>query len=101
MTDFSFMSILLPHAPLTFALLLPCSVPASKCMQRNVIGFKLAVWVQEQAPKVALKLRLSTFEWPQEETSGVIVIGMQVVPDQRGALEDRLHLHQAVYRQFS
>lgn len=49
---------------------------------------------------MAPQLRLSALKRPQEETSGVVVISMQVVPDERGALEDRLHLSQAVYRQF-
>lgn len=49
---------------------------------------------------MASQLRLSALKWPQEETSGVIVISVQVVPDEWGALEDRLHLSQAVYRQF-
>lgn len=49
---------------------------------------------------MAPQLRLSALERPQEETSGVIVISVQVVPDEGGALEDRLHLSQAVYRQF-
>lgn len=49
---------------------------------------------------MASELRLSALKRPQEETSGVIVISVQVVPDERGALEDRLHLSQAVYRQF-
>ena len=49
---------------------------------------------------MASQLRLSALKRPQEETSGVIVISVQVVPDERGALEDRLHLSQTVYRQF-
>lgn len=49
---------------------------------------------------MASKLRLSALERPQKETSRVIVISMQVVPDKRGTLEDRLHLSQAVYRQL-
>lgn len=69
-------------------------------MQWDVVGFKLAVRVEQQAPKVAPQLRLSTLERPQEETSGIVVISVQVVPDERGALEDRFHLSQAVYRKF-
>ena len=49
---------------------------------------------------MAPQLRLSALERPQEQTSGVVVISVKVVPDKRGALEDRLHLTQAVYRQF-
>lgn len=44
--------------------------------------------------------RLSALKGPQEEASGVIVIGMQIVPDERRPLEDRLDLSQAVYGQF-
>lgn len=44
--------------------------------------------------------RLSALERPQEEASGVIVVGVQIVPDERRPLEDRLDLGQAVYRQF-
>ena len=67
-------------------------------MQWDVVGLKLAVRVEQEAPQVAPQLRLSTLERPQEETSGVIVISVQIVPDEWGALEDRLHLSQAVYR---
>lgn len=88
------------RAPLTFPLLLPSSVPAPQRMQRDIVGFKLAVRVEQQAPEVALQLRLSALERPQEETPGVIVIGVQVVPDERRALQDRLHLRQAVCRQL-
>ncbi|KAG7243245.1 hypothetical protein INR49_011684 [Caranx melampygus] len=75
-----------------------CSVPGSQCMQWDVVGFKFAVGVEQQAPQVAPQLRLPTLERPQEETSGVIVVCVQVVPDEWGALEDRLHLSQAVHR---
>lgn len=71
---------------LTFAFFLPCSVPASKGVQRDVVGFKLAVGVQQQSSEAAPKPRLAVLERPQEETSGVVVIGVQVVPDQRRAL---------------
>lgn len=49
---------------------------------------------------MVLQLRLSALKRPQEKTSRVIIISVQVVPDERGALEDRLQLCQAVYRQF-
>lgn len=45
---------------------------------------------------MAPELRFSALERPQEEASGVVVVGVQVVPDERGALEDRLHLRQIV-----
>lgn len=45
---------------------------------------------------MAPELRFSALERPQEEASGVIVIRMQVVPDERGALKDGLHLGQIV-----
>lgn len=66
-------------------------------MQWDVIGFKLAVWIKKQASQMASEFRLPALERPQEETSGVIVVGVQVVPDERGALKDRLHLSEAVY----
>lgn len=69
-------------------------------MERDVVGFELAVGVEQQASQVALQLRLSALERPQEEAPGVIVVCVQVVPDEGRALEDRLHLCQAVYRQF-
>ena len=49
---------------------------------------------------MAPQLRLPAFKRPQEETSGVVVISVQVVPDERRALEDRFHLGQAVDRQL-
>ena len=69
-------------------------------MERDVVGFKLAVGVEKQASQVAPQLRLSALKRPQEETSGVVVVRVQIVPDEGGALEDRLHLRQAVYRQL-
>lgn len=45
---------------------------------------------------MAPQLRLSALKGPQEETPGVIVISVQVVPDEWGALEDGLHLGQAI-----
>lgn len=49
---------------------------------------------------MAPQLRLSALKRPEEETPGVVVVSVQVVPDERGALEDRLHLSQAVSGQF-
>lgn len=65
-------------------------------MQWNVIGLKFTVGVEEQAAQVAPELRLSALERPQEEAPGVVVIGVQVVPDEGRALEDGLHLGQIV-----
>lgn len=100
-------SLLLPPSlclrsihPFTFSLLLPSSVPASQRMKGDVVGFELAVGVEQQAPQVAPDLRLPAFERTQEQTSGVVVVGVQVVPDERRSLEDRLHLSQAVHRQL-
>lgn len=45
---------------------------------------------------MAPELRFSALKGPQEEASGIVVVGMQVVPDERGALEDGLHLGQIV-----
>lgn len=69
-------------------------------MQGDVVGFELAVGVEQQASQVVSNLWLPALEGSKEETSGVIVVGVQVVPDQRRALEDWLHLDQAVYREF-
>jgi len=65
-------------------------------MQGDVVGFKLAVGVEQEASQVAPQLRLSALERPQEETPGVVVVRVQVVPDERRAPEDGLHLGQAV-----
>lgn len=89
------------HILITFALVLPCSVPAAERMQRDVVGFKLAVRVQQQASQAAPEPRLPVLERPQEETPRVVVIGVQVVPDQRRPLQDSFHLCQGVRAQFS
>lgn len=65
-------------------------------MQRNVIGLKFTVGVEEQAAQVVPELRFSALERAQEEAPGVVVVGVQVVPDERGTLEDGLHLSQIV-----
>ncbi|TNN50501.1 hypothetical protein EYF80_039311 [Liparis tanakae] len=69
-------------------------------MQGDVVGFKLAVGVEQQASQVAPQPGLPALEGPQEEAPGVVVVGVQVVPDERRALEDRLHLGQAVHGQL-
>lgn len=65
-------------------------------MEWDVIGFKLAVWIEKQASQVASKSRLPALKRAQEEAPGVIVVSVQVVPDEWGSLEDRLHLSEAV-----
>lgn len=42
------------------------------------------------------ELRFSALERPQEEAPGVVVVGVQVVPDERRTLKDGLHLCQIV-----
>lgn len=90
-------SICLPSAQsLTFHILCFSSVPASQRVQWDVVGFKLAVGVEQKTPEMVPQLRLATLKGPQEEASGVVVIGVQIVPDKWGPLEDRLHLSQGV-----
>lgn len=97
----SLVSFFHPSAhPFTFPPLFSSSVPAAQRVQRDVVGLELAVGVEQQASQVVPQLRISTLEGPQEEASGVVIVSVQVVPDERGALEDRLHLRQAVRRQF-
>lgn len=57
-------------------------------MQGDVVGFKLAVGVEQQAFQVVPNLWLPALEGSKEEPSGVIVVGVQVVPDQWRTLKD-------------
>lgn len=68
--------------------------PAAQCVYGDEVGLEFAVGVEEQPTEPGHEARGTSCVGAQEDASAVIVVGIQVVPDDRAAPQDTLHLLQ-------
>lgn len=57
-------------------------------MDRNKVGLKFTVWVGEDSLQPWNELCGAAFVWTQEQSLLIIVVGMNVVPNDRGSPQD-------------
>lgn len=57
-------------------------------MDRNKVGFKFTVWVGEDSLQPWNELCGAALVWTQEQSFLIIVIGMNVVPNDWGSSQD-------------
>src|SRR5205807_2476543 len=60
--------------------------------QRNEVQRKLRVWIAQYAADFAAQFRGSTGVGATEETAAIVVVGVEIVPDQRPAVQAALEL---------
>lgn len=68
--------------------------PAAQGVYGDEVGLELAVGVEEQSTEPGHEARGTSRVGAQEDTSAVIVVGVEVVPDDGAAPQDTLHLLQ-------
>lgn len=68
--------------------------PAAQRVDGDEIGLELTVRVKEQSTEPRHEARGTSRVGAQEDTSAVVVIGKQIVPDHGTAPQDALHLLQ-------
>ena len=61
-------------------------------MNGDVIGSELAVWVSEDTIEMRSEGDGAAAVWSQEQSSLVVVVGMEIVPEYRRSSEDRAQL---------
>lgn len=70
--------------------------PLAKGVAGYVIGLKFAVGVGHHTADVWNDFWRPSIVWPQEHATRVIVVGMDVVPDDRGSFEDSADVFQCL-----
>lgn len=68
--------------------------PAAQCVYGDEVRLELAVGVEEQSAEPGHEAGGTSRVGAQEDTSAVVVIGVQVVPDDGTTTQDTLHLLQ-------
>lgn len=70
--------------------------PLTQSVESHIVGLKLTVRVCKQSTQVRNDLGGSAVKGSQKHAPGVVVVSMDVVPDDRGALYDRGHFLQVL-----
>ena len=65
--------------------------PLAKSVESHIIGLKLTVRIGEKSPQIGNDLWRPPVKWTQEHTPGVVVVSVDVVPNDWWALDDRRH----------
>lgn len=74
--------------------------PLAQCVARDVVGLKFTVGVGQHASDVGDDLRGAPIIRPQKHSAWVVVIGVDVVPDDRCSSQHRRDIFQSLDTDF-